>query len=476
MADNSFLSQFNGDDKKEKIVPISQQQPTQVTPIAPTPVPKAPGKGIKAPDHLVVQDQGFHQRKIVKMSIIGAAVIIVSILAFFGFRMARSVEVMDFTGMNWNQATQWGLSNGISIQRNDEYNLEFDEGVVFDQQTVAGSTIQRGAVIILDVSLGANMTEVLTLPNFEDMTFAQTNTWRSQMRAVSAITTREAPHATIPAGQFIELEHPTNVDLDNFTRRDSLTVYFSSGPRTMTMPNFVGRTREDVEEWAEDNDLTVRFVEEIDEEVDAGQVLAQNIAARERFTDEEIVITVSAGEAVTIPNFAVLAREDITELTGMTVVIRERFSTTVPFGRLIEQSIEAGTEFTGETPRVVVTFSVGRPFMPNLIGQGEETLPQFFFDEFTSRGANITYTIQYVDSYEPRGSITYMSQYAAFIGMNDHIWIHVSRGNLQPPAPPAPPAPEVTPPPAPEPQPEYEGGYENGDNGYGDTNYYDYSE
>lgn len=461
-ADNTFLSQFKGDEKKDKIVPLTTQQSATAS--------SSGGKAIKAPDHLVLQDKGFHKRKIVKMSIIGISAIIIAILAFFGFRMARSVEVMDFTGMDWNQATQWGLSHGISIQRNDEYNLEFDEGVIFDQRTVAGATIQRGAVLVLDVSLGADMAEVLTLPNFEDMTFAQANTWRAQMRAVSAIQTREVHHDTIPAGQFIELDHPTNVDLDHFTRRDSLTAYFSSGPRTIAMPNLVGQTREQVETWAETNDLTVRFVEEADDEAEPGVVLAQNIAARERFTNEEVVVTIAAGESVIIPNFAALSRDDIAELEGMRIVVRERFSTTVPFGRLIEQSVAAGTEFIGEVPRVVVAFSLGRPFMTNLVGQGEEVLEPFFFDNFTSRGANVTFTVQHMDSYEPRGTITYLSQAGSFIGMNEHIWIHISRGNLQPPAEALPefaPSPELPPKP---------GYYDHGNYDYdgGDYNYYGY--
>jgi len=472
-ADNSFLSQFNGDGKKEKIVPIAQQ-PVQAAPtVAKTQSSNSGSQRIKAPDHLIVQDKGFHKRKIVKMSIIGVSVIVVAVLGFFMLRMMRSVEVMDFTGQNLNAATQWGLQNGIGIQQTQVYNLEFDDGVIVSQNIESGTTIQRGAVLAIEVSQGANMTEVLDLPNFEDMTFAQTNTWRSQMRAVSAIQTREVAHATIPAGQFIELDHPTNVDLAHFTRRDSLTLYFSSGPRTLTMPNFVGRDRDAVEDWADENDLTVRFIEEIDEDAEAGEVLAQNIEPRTRFTDEEIVITVAAGEAVIIPNFATLDREDIAELTGMNVVIRERFSMTVPFGRFIEQSIEAGTEFTGETPRVIVTFSVGRPFVPNMIGQGEETLAPFFFETFESRGANITYTVTYVDHYEARGTIVWMSMAGGFVGMNDVIQIHVSRGNLNPPEPPQPePTPQPQPTPQPEPEPEYGGDYGDGDYGYGE--HYDY--
>jgi len=469
-ANNSFLSQFHGDGQKEKIVAM-----------APKAAEKPSNQRIKAPDHLVVEDKGFHKRKIVKMGIIGAAAIVVAILGFFMFRMARSVEVMDFTGQTWSQATQWGLQNGISLQRQDAYNLEFDEDVVFGQNAEFGSSIQRGSVLVLEVSQGADMNEVLVLPDFEDMSFAQTNTWRTQMRAVSAIATREIPHADIPAGQFIEMDYGTNVDLDHFTRRDNLTLYFSSGPRTLTMPNFMGRNREEVEEWAEENALTIEFVEVVDELAEAGEVLEQNIEPRTRFTDEEIVITVASGEAVIIPNFANLSLDEIMAMEDIRVTVLNRFHPTVAFGRLIEQSIPAGTEVTGEIPRVTVYLSLGRPFLDSLIGQNEGGLARFFHETFVAQGANITFGVQHVDSYEPRGSVVWQSQYGTFVGMNAHIYIHISRGNRERPSE-EPAMPEWTPPPASEPEsewtapePEPEAGYpyhaENGYDGNGGDGY-----
>jgi len=442
-GNNSFLSQFEGksySDNKKEPAPDAKKTIPRAAPARPQTANEQKSK-IQGPDHLVAIDNGYHKRKLAKWGIIGGVAILIAVLGFFGLRMARAVEVMDFTGQNWNQATQWGLQHGVTVQRNDAYNLEFDEGNIFAQNIEAGTSVQRGSVIILDVSQGADPSEVLTLPDFEAMTTGQVQTWRTQMRATGAVQVREEHSDAIEAGRFITLEYPPSVDLDHFTRRDSLTVIMSSGPRIFTMPNFVGRTQTDVEQWAEENDIQVTFEERAEEEAELGIVLAQNIEPRARFSnDDDVIITISAGEAVIIPNFALLSQEDVADLEGIVVQRRDRLNPNVAFGRLISQSIPAGTEIIGVVPKVTLVYSLGRPFMASLIGQTENILPQHFFEEFTARGANITYAIRYVDSYHPRGEIVNMSRHSEFVGMNDHIIIDVSRGNLRPPVTTDPPA------------------------------------
>ena len=470
---NSFLSQFEGKsyasnkDKPQGAAPEEKRTVLRAAPARPG-ASESKSK-IQAPDHLVVEDKSYHKRKMAKWGIIGATTVALGVLIFFGIRMLGSVEVMDFSGTTWQSATQWGIQHRITLQQNNEYSIEYDEGVIFGQNIEPGTSIQSGSVLILDVSLGPDMTEVLDLPNFEDMTTGEINTWRTQNRIGNAVQVREESHETIEAGRFISLEHPPAVDLAHFTRRDNLTLTMSSGPRTFTMPNFVGRNQQDVEEWADENDVPVTFETVNDASAEVGVVLEQSIEARARFTlQDNLVITVSAGEAVIVPNFSLLSQEDAAEVEGLTVVRRDRFSATVPFGRVIEQSIPAGTELLDENPTVTVIYSLGRPFIDNLIGQSESVLARLFFENFVSKGANVTYTVRYVDSYEPRGQIINMSRFAEFIGMNDHITIDVSRGNLTPPEPVIPSFPE---PPAPPSNgqdidwPTDEGAsYENGDN------------
>ena len=118
---------------------------------------------------------------------------------------------------------------------------------------------------------------------------------------------------------------------------------------------------------------------------------------------------------------------------GLEVTVLRRFSTSVAFGRLISQSVPAGTELTGTGHEVTVTYSLGRPYLDNLTGQSESVLAEYFYN-FTSQGADITYNIRYVNHYQPRGTIVGMSRYAQFMGLSANIRIDVSRGNRTAPA------------------------------------------
>jgi len=161
--------------------------------------------------------------------------------------------------------------------------------------------------------------------------------------------------------------------------------------------------------------------------------VAQSAAEGSRIArGDEVVVTVSQGMSIIVPNFSTISFEYAADQRGLEVLVQRRYSESVAFGRLISQSIPAGTELIGEEHQITVIYSLGRPYIDNLVGQRESDLAEYFYG-FTSRGANITYRIFYVDSYRPRGEIVRMSRYAQFLSLNAHVEISVSRGNLTPP-------------------------------------------
>ena len=72
----------------------------------------------------------------------------------------------------------------------------------------------------------------------------------------------------------------------------------------------------------------------------------------------------------------------------------------------------------------------------------EGDLPKLFFDEYESKGANIYYSIYYVDSAEPKGTVVEMSTYGQFIPLESTIWIGISLGNLTTSLPDVPDTPD----------------------------------
>ena len=136
-----------------------------------------------------------------------------------------------------------------------------------------------------------------------------------------------------------------------------------------------------------------------------------------------------------MPDFSTISKNDAAStVPGLQVNVRTQYSTRVAFGGLISQSIRSGTVLFADDAVVQVVYSIGRPFIDDIIGKAERDLAEYFYG-FSARGANITYNVTRVDSSERRGTVVWASKNAEPLRMTDHIEIHVSRGNLTPSTP-----------------------------------------
>lgn len=397
---------------------------------------------IKAPEHTVTKDDKFHKRKMIQYGMIGTISIVAIIVIFFLVRMVSSVEVGNFEGSELKEATDFGLLNSITVNRTFEYSIEVPEGHIISQSHEPGKKIAKGSTLTVVVSEGPDMDEVIELPeDLEEMTRSQITTWRNENGfTASSIVFSDEASTEVDANHVIRIEIPNDVDINEFTRSDRLTIVFSSGPEITQMPDFRAEgknTREEVEKWAKENPgIEVEIEEERSETIDRDIVLGQSHPPQQDLEEgTKVTVRISAGLPVIVPNFAdVLGEEEAGELgqdIGLNVNIRKRFNSFVPKGSFVAQSQEAGYELFGENPSVTVTYSLGEPWIGTI---GMENEIQDVMNEFRSGGAWITSEIIPVNSYEERGSIVYQSSYNEFIAMDAHIIFHVSLGNLTPPA------------------------------------------
>jgi serine/threonine-protein kinase len=401
---------------------------------------------IMAPSHVVVKDTGHHKRQMVRYGIIGLGIIAVALIAWFVFDAMNRVEVPDFVGTPLSNARGWELTNRVAIDAPMVFDLEYDDGIIISQETSPQSIIRRGGVLRVTVSLGPDPDELIPLPDFTVMNTAQVRAWRSEVRGLN-VSINEEFNTTVAEGGFIRMEFVnTAVTAETYTRQDGLLIFMSRGeevfPENIVVPNFVGRTRADVDTWAEENNIIISYEEEVSDTVAIDLIISQSIEHRRRIARyTEMTITISLGNSITIPDFSGTSEEEAMRHEGMQITALHRYHGSVPFGVLISQSIAAGEVIIGETPNITLTYSLGRPFLEDLIGTSEGGLAERFH-QFTSRGADITYTVVHVNSWHPRGQIVDITRRGEHLGMTEHITIWVSLENMSPPEPPtAPPAP-----------------------------------
>lgn len=414
-----------------------QEEYLQAQLVAPVPAPMPasnPRQKIASTAHEVKKNIGFDRRKITKYSVVAACVVALSALAFGIFFTINQVEVKDFVGNQAAEARTWGIQNRISIDTREVYSNEVDSGVVISQSREPEIRISRGSVISLEVSKGPDMTERIEIPDFVTMTTEQVRQWRQEAVALNA-NINEEYSAEVEQHALIRYEFTDpSVSAASYTRADGLLIYMSRGPQVfeanITVPDFLSKPVAEVQEWAREQGIELEVTEAAHASVEQGLVSAQSVAAGTKLARGDVLTTtVSLGPAIIVPNFANISFEHAAEYQrGLEITIRRQYSTRHNFGALISQSIPPATELTGDGHAITLVYSLGRPYIENLMGQSEHTIAEYFYG-FTSQGANISYQIWYVDSHLPKGTIVWMSHYAQWLRLNDHVIIDVSRGN-----------------------------------------------
>ena len=409
---------------------------------------------IQGPVHQVEVDRSFQTKRIIMFAVIAIAVIAVCITGILIFRFANRIDVKPLVGESIGEAQNWAMRNRIELNIIRDFNLEHDKDVVFSQHPEGGK-IQRGSMVDVIVSDGPDPDEMIALPEFSAMTAAEMRSWTNANKATNVRIIQEYSDE-IPDGQFIRLEFRDNtVDESNYSRRDTLNVYVSRGVepinQNITIPNFKGKTKEEVEAWAESNKIVMSFEEADSDEVAENRIISQSVAAAQRVAEgHEITVVVSLGKGIAVPDFGTVSRTEAAMSPDLNVEVILRYNMNVAYGRLVSQSVPAGTKLFGDDRKVTVVYSEGVPYIDDLIGRSERDLASYFY-EFSSKGANITYTVGYVDSSSPKGTIVESSHSSEFVELTTVVNILVSLGNLPPPTqeplfPELPPGLQDTPP------------------------------
>lgn len=359
----------------------------------------------------------------------------VAILVSFGLTwfFINRVKVPDFVGKTYAEATKWSQQNKITLDVSNTFSKEFDENVVIEQDKEANKAVMKGSTLQITISNGADPEEVIKLPDFAKKKQSDVEAWikENKMKNVSVI---QEYSTDIPKGEVIKVTiKDTKVTSDTFKRKDYATVAVSRGEevfeKDIEVPKFKDKSKAEVEEWAKKNEVEVEFTQQASNTVADGMVISQSVQGGEKVAKHDTIgFIVSSGKAVVIPNYYNYTAENAGSAGGISAEITSVYSDSVPYGYLIYQSHPAGAVYTLEDDvKVKVVYSLGMPYIPNLIGTQESDLPTKFF-AFQSSGASITYDIVYTSSSCTKGIVVDASKYSQYTGLKDHVVVYVSDG------------------------------------------------
>src|SRR5699024_7556082 len=137
-----------------------------------------------------------------------------------------------------------------------------------------------------------------------------------------------------------------------YRRKDSAAVYYSKGEETfeqnITIPDFTGTAKEEVEKWAKTNEIDMTYEEADSDNVEAGLIISQSESPDEKIAKrDKMEVVVSIGKAVVVPIFWGLTPEEAsTNYPDLDVTVKQVFHAEVPYGTLIAQSVKADKKLT----------------------------------------------------------------------------------------------------------------------------------
>lgn len=353
-------------------------------------------------------------------------VITISLLVIF----SQIVEVPNFVnGLN-TIATKWGKNNDVEIIEEEQYDTKITERIVISQSIKDGTKIFKKSSIKIIVSKGKDPNEKILVPEKDSATASDIKAWKEE-NDLSNVTIKEEHSSEIETGKIIKYEFENIATNEtNFTRSDKLTIIVSKGAKVLNMEDFTSKTQTEAEKWCQENNVNYEVKEKFSDTIENGKLISQSVENGQELTDDTtIVFEVSIGAGIKIPNYSKVSSDEAQELSDkVKLKIKNVYNMNVSYGKLISQSVKAGTTKKETDNEVTLTYSLGKPYFSNMNGISESEIAKTFY-EYNQKGVNFTYTIKYVDSSEEKGKIVWTSKCNEFVTLKEEIEIHVSNGS-----------------------------------------------
>lgn len=390
----------------------------------------APPLAVTTPSSQVVR----RRSKAVPMIIL--SVLLVAIIALLIWIFTRGTEVVDLTGWTQNDAQLWASDNNINLQTEPEFNDTVDAGKIISQSPTKGARLEKDGFLKVKISLGHDPNVTFPLPDLMSMTMSEVQAWADQNFMTRVRITTEF-HPQILSGKVIRYEVNDDTVVDEVKRSSPVYVIVSKGPEPVTveqveLPDFTTMSVIQAQQFAKDEDLVLKIIEQYDEQIPAGTILDQSIAAEEKVDPgTEIVLNVSKGKLVLVPDFSALSKEKAAATAGnlgINLAMKDRYSSRTA-GRLISQSLPIGAVYTpGEVLELV--YSLGNKIvLSSFVGQTRASI-ESWANDLNTQGASIRISVTQTQNNAPKDTILYQDKANVVIGPDTTIRITVSLGQM----------------------------------------------
>lgn len=319
-----------------------------------------------------------------------------SISILFGFSMVRNINIEtpirieDFTSMTQDQLLAWSQENDIKIETIEEYNDDIEVGKVISQNVIVGERLFAGSTVKVIVSKGPDPEVLVSLIDFKGKDIGEVQQFIETNKLLAA-TIEFEKSTEISTAYFIR----TDVQINSIKRGQSIKFYISTGSKeeltTVLVPDFAEYTRQQISAWGQSNNIKANFIEEFNNDINAGKVISQSQAPNTNIYDgSSITIKISLGAGVVLENLVGKTKTTIDKFindNGLKVNYTYTYSSSVNKDLGITMNPSASTK-VGNGTTVNVTLSLGKVTVSDFKGKSLSDL-QAWVNEVNKQGANL---------------------------------------------------------------------------------------
>lgn len=276
----------------------------------------------------------------------------------------KMIIIPDFTKMTQDEINKWIIDNGLKINYKESYNEDVARGDIVESDYETGKTIETGETINVTISKGK--LEMIKVENLTDFYL-----WADENNVLYQVEYEY--NDTYKKDEIIKTSHKVG---QLIKANDTVIIYISKG-RSITLPNFVGMTKTNIETKCKSLNLTCSFTyagytESTKKDIALKQSKNKNVQVAE---GTNIVITLSSGiyEKVSVPNFVGMTKNAITNScskVGLTCSFQyESNYSNVSKDTAVKQSV---TGKVNKGSKVTITLSKGPATTYTIVIQGED--------------------------------------------------------------------------------------------------------
>ena len=224
-----------------------------------------------------------------------------------------------------------------------QYDSTYQKGQIMYQEPAGGSRVTKGTEIVITVSLGEEPT-VKIMEDLTDVNQAEAESFLTGQ--VFHILVRQEASDAVEAGKVIRTDPAKGAELAD---GQTVSIWVSTGPETVTMPNVVDMTREAA--WkllGEIQNINVVEQSEASAYVEKGNVTRTDPKVGTQLVPgQNVVVYVSSGPATAVmPSvvglYSQTAQKQLADL-GFTNVRTETVKSDRPKGEVVYQSVQKDT-------------------------------------------------------------------------------------------------------------------------------------